>query len=119
VGTSWADVTPTPSVSIPLAIAPTGTTILHGGDSQQFTASGGTTANYTWSLSTGAFGSINTTEGTQVTFTAATVVGTVTLTVTNGAEQVSATINITATDAPLVKEVEEVWYQNNRKYLFE
>jgi hypothetical protein len=79
---------------------------------KDFTASGGTNT-FTWTLSNATVGSINTTTGALVTFTAVSA-GEVDLTVSDPgppAQQKSVTITVIPTSAPLFKEVE------SRKYI--
>jgi hypothetical protein len=84
-----------------ISISPSGPVTLRVGGNQQFTASGSST--FTWSLSTSIIGSINTTAGTQVTFTASSI-GTVILSATNGTSTTQVSIIVTTTSAPLYQE---------------
>lgn len=90
-------------VQIALLITPSGSVVLNPGGMHPFTASGGS-GTYTWSLSTNIFGSINTTAGNQVTFTASSV-GSVNLILNDGTNQTSVTINIVGTSAPLAPDI--------------
>ena len=77
---------------------------LRPGKSQLFSVSG-TPGPYTWSLSTIGFGTLDSTTGSSVTFTAASTFGTLTLTVTDGDSLTSnATITVAPESAPLVEE---------------
>lgn len=86
-----APATNTPSST--LSISPSSASISQG-SSRTFKANGGA-APYSWSLSSSSYGSLSTSSGASVTFTASTVSGTVTLTVTDGlASSASATITV-------------------------
>jgi len=93
-------------------LQPSGTFTLSKGQTKDFTVTGGV-APYIWSLSNDTVGSINTTEGAAVTFSADSA-GTVDLTVTDsrsGAPQsITASITVIPTAAPLFKDVESKKY---------
>jgi hypothetical protein len=88
--------------TLPLSLSPLGPITMTPGATKDFTASGGTN-NFSWSLSNSTVGSINTTAGAAVTFSALSV-GSVDLTVSDPGlplQQLTATINVIATSAPL------------------
>ncbi|MCX7919250.1 MAG: hypothetical protein N3A72_06520 [bacterium] len=88
--------------ALPLQLTPVGPIIINPGKTKDFSASGGTN-NFSWSLSNSTVGSINTTAGSTVTFTAVNV-GSVDLTVSDPGppvQQKTVTINVIATSAPL------------------
>ncbi|MDI6784941.1 MAG: hypothetical protein QME64_12725 [bacterium] len=95
-----------------LSVSPVGPIQLSPGATKEFTASGGT-GNYTWSLSPDNVGSINTTAGTTVTFSAISA-GSVDLIVDEPgppAQQKTVAITVIPTSAPLFEEVQD------RKYI--
>ena len=92
-------------VTLPF-ITPNAISTNPGAAAIQLVAAGGT-APYTWSLSTAALGTLNTTSGATVQFTPTasliTISGTVNVSDNNGKTNV-ATVFITPTEAPLARE---------------
>ena len=74
-----------------ISISPTSVSLDSNTVTQVFTASGGNGTN-TWTLSSTKYGTLSATSGSQVTYTASNVVGTVTITVTDSSgDSASAT----------------------------
>jgi hypothetical protein len=74
-----------------VAISPSGTISLSVGGQQTINATGGS-GTYSWSLGNGTIGTLNTTSGASVSYTA-TQTGTQTVTVNSGDSSASLTIN--------------------------
>jgi hypothetical protein len=95
-----------------LNLAPSTPQQVNLGGTKTFTASGGT-GNYNWTLSTTGIGTLDQSTGAQVTFTADSE-GSVTLILTDPGppvqQQISVTIDVIPTLAPLFKEVESKKY---------
>jgi hypothetical protein len=98
-----------------LNLAPIGTVNMTPGATKDFTASGGTN-NFTWTLSNSTVGSINTTHGAIVSFSALSA-GTVDLTVSDPGpptQQLTVTITVVPTSAPIfidAKDSKEVRFE--------
>lgn len=94
--------------AFPLILAPAGVISMTRGGTKDFSASGGTNS-FSWLLSNSTVGSINTTVGAAVTFSALSV-GSVDLTVSDPGlplQQQTVTINVIATSAPLFMDAVE------------
>jgi hypothetical protein len=96
-----------PKIDAPIAIAPGVAINLNPGGTQAFSVSNGT-GPYTWSLETSAAnqGSLDTTGGSSVVFTAGSATGTLRVKVTDSAsnEALSGLITVSPTSAPLFME---------------
>lgn len=102
-------------------LSPGNTVRLTPQSNQLFTVDGGE-GPYTWSVTPPGLGSLDTAHGSSVTFTASTIQGSVTLTVTDvNTISDSVTINITPTSAPIYRDIEDqvLYHQERMSELFE
>lgn len=107
-----------PQLPFLLDLSPSGPINLGMGQMRTFTATGGNN-NFAWSLSTSGIGSINTTAGPTVIFTALGA-GTVTLKVSDPGpplQEKTVTITVSPTSAPLFIDADKVSFY--RRELFE
>jgi len=83
------------AAAVPLAVTPAGNQSIDASESVSFTASGGD-GTYSWSRSETGFGTLSSTSGTTVTYTAGDETGTQIITVQSGGETVTRRVNQTA-----------------------
>jgi len=83
------------AAAVALAVTPAGNQSIDASESVSFTASGGD-GTYSWSRSETGFGTLSSTSGATVTYTAGDETGTQTITVQSGGETVTRLVNQTA-----------------------
>jgi len=83
------------AAAVALTVTPTGNQSIDASESVSFTASGGD-GTYSWSRSEAGFGTLSSTSGTTVTYTAGDETGTQIIPVQSGGETVTRLVNQTA-----------------------